>query len=186
MSNKVGPPEQQVQFAPFRPIKDAIGQAENYAVPNVNDLARLSNRITNNLLYYQTNYFLLFATIFAIISMINPLQFVLGILAFVSTSTGILYAANKNPDIQRFKRDKPYVNLMILMLAGAFLFKLFGSLIVFLFSICMPLTVIFSHAAMRTRNLKNKLSNKIENIGLARTPMGVLLEQLGATNEAAS
>jgi hypothetical protein len=46
--------------------------------------------------------------------------------------------------------------------------------------------VIFLHASLRLRNLKNKITNKIENIGLNRTPMGWILEQLGASNEAAS
>lgn len=39
--------------------------------------------------------------------------------------------------------------------------------------------MIFVHASLRLRNLKNKLANKIEGIGLRRTPMGVFLEQLG-------
>ncbi len=46
--------------------------------------------------------------------------------------------------------------------------------------------VIFLHAGLRLRNLKNKITNKIENIGLNRTPMGWILEKLGASNEAAS
>jgi hypothetical protein len=47
-------------------------------------------------------------------------------------------------------------------------------------------SVIFLHASMRLRNIKNKLSNKIETIGITRTPMGFILENLGALNEAAS
>lgn len=57
----------QMQFAPFRELSDAIGQAENYAIPDFRDLARLSNRITNNLLYYQTNYLVFFLIIFVLI-----------------------------------------------------------------------------------------------------------------------
>ncbi len=37
----------QMQFAPCRPINDFIGQAENYSIPDLKDLARLNNRITN-------------------------------------------------------------------------------------------------------------------------------------------
>lgn len=40
-------------------------------------------------------------------------------------------------------------------------------------------TVIFLHASMRLRNLKNKLTNKVESLGLKRTPMGIILEALG-------
>ena len=39
---------------------------------------------------------------------------------------------------------------------------------------------------MRLRNLTNKVTNRIETIGITRTPMGFLLEQLGAINEIAS
>lgn len=46
--------------------------------------------------------------------------------------------------------------------------------------------MIFLHAGLRSRNLKNKIANKIEAVGIARTPMGFLLELLGATNAAAS
>lgn len=46
-------------------------------------------------------------------------------------------------------------------------------------SISCGFSVIFVHASLRLRNMKNKLVNKIEGIGLKRTPMGVFLEQLG-------
>ena len=48
------------------------------------------------------------------------------------------------------------------------------------------LTVILLHAALRMRNLKSKISNKIEFVGLKRTPMGLLLESLGMEAEAGS
>jgi hypothetical protein len=40
-------------------------------------------------------------------------------------------------------------------------------------------TVIFLHASMRLRNIQNKIANKIEVIGIRRTPMGFILENLG-------
>ena len=57
----------QIQFAPYRNFNDFIVQAENYAIPDFKDLARLNNRITNNLLYYQTNYIAVFLVIFVLI-----------------------------------------------------------------------------------------------------------------------
>ena len=36
------------------------------------------------------------------------------------------------------------------------------------------------------RSFKNKLANKIEFVGLKRTPMGLLLEALGQEQEAGS
>jgi hypothetical protein len=57
----------QIQFAPFRPVNDFIAQAEGYAIPDLTDLARISNRITNNLLYFQTNYFVVFLALTVIV-----------------------------------------------------------------------------------------------------------------------
>ena len=42
---------------------------------------------------------------------------------------------------------------------------------------------ILIHGALRMRSTKQKVSNKIEFIGVKRTPMGVLLEALGQEQE---
>lgn len=39
---------------------------ERFARPDTKDLARWNNRIVNNLLYYQTNYFVLVVAIFLV------------------------------------------------------------------------------------------------------------------------
>lgn len=38
--------------------------------------------------------------------------------------------------------------------------------------------VMFIHASLRLRNLKNKLENKMEGIGMRRMPMGIILSVL--------
>lgn len=38
--------------------------------------------------------------------------------------------------------------------------------------------VMFIHASLRLRNIKNKLENKKEEIGLKKTPMGIILDAL--------
>lgn len=48
-------------------------------------------------------------------------------------------------------------------------------------SFCIP--VIFVHASLRLRNMKNKLENKMETAGLKTSPMGILLEALGQQEE---
>lgn len=44
-------------------------------------------------------------------------------------------------------------------------------------------SVTFVHASLRLRNIKNRIANKIEGIGLKRTPMGVFLKHLGMEEE---
>lgn len=52
-------------------------------------------------------------------------------------------------------------------------------------SVCY-FTAVLVHASVRLRSLKNKMENKLESIGLKRTPMGLLLESLGQEQEAGS
>lgn len=42
---------------------------------------------------------------------------------------------------------------------------------------------MFIHASLRLRNLKNKMENKLEGIGLKRTPMGIVLDALEQQEE---
>ena len=55
------------QFAPIRAFNDLIGIIDNYSMPNFNDISLWCNRLTNNLLYYQTNYLLFFLVKFILI-----------------------------------------------------------------------------------------------------------------------
>ena len=63
---------------------------------------------------------------------------------------------------------------------------LFGSIMVFLFGIALPLALVLVHASMRLRNTKSKITTKLEKIGFVRTPMGLLLEALGQEQEVGS
>lgn len=44
-------------------------------------------------------------------------------------------------------------------------------------------SVIFAHASLRLRNMKNKLENKMEGAGLKKSPIGILLDALGQQEE---
>ena len=47
-----------VELAPLRPMNDFLLQGARFQVPNFKDTEAWTNRVLNNLLYYQTNYFL--------------------------------------------------------------------------------------------------------------------------------
>ncbi|RNA29978.1 PRA1 family 3 [Brachionus plicatilis] len=168
----------QVRFAAFRKLEDFVGKAENYAIPNFSELERVNNRMSQNLLYYQTNYFVCFLAIFLLMSIIHPLQIFSGLFLIIGLCVVANIMSNKSPEIQRFKKERPFLNLIIVVFISGFLFNLFGSLMIFLFSICLPLSVILIHAALRLRNLNNKIENKKELLGLTKSPMGLLLEFL--------
>lgn len=54
-------------IAPLRSLDDFILEAARFQIPNVNDLEKWGNRVTSNLLYYQTNYFLMAILIFMLV-----------------------------------------------------------------------------------------------------------------------
>lgn len=47
-----------MQPPPLRSLDDFLLSSARFALPDVRDLDRWNNRIINNLLYYQSNYFL--------------------------------------------------------------------------------------------------------------------------------
>ena len=56
-----------IEVAPFRPLDDFLLSSARYQVPNFRDANRCVNRIMNNLLYYQSNYFVAAIIIFVIV-----------------------------------------------------------------------------------------------------------------------
>lgn len=73
----------------------------------------------------------------------NPAQFTMGLVTILALFIGFVYIKNNNSQVQRLLRDKPYLNLVILTVGAGFIINVFGSILVFLFSICMPLTCKF-------------------------------------------
>lgn len=59
------PPE--FELAPLRSLDDFLLESARFQIPNVRDLEKWGRRVTSNLLYYQTNYFLMSLVIFVIV-----------------------------------------------------------------------------------------------------------------------
>lgn len=57
---------EKMKLAPFRSMNDFLLDSKKYTPPTFNDLKRFNNRVTSNLLYYQTNYFAISAVVFAL------------------------------------------------------------------------------------------------------------------------
>lgn len=55
------------EIAPLRPLDDFVLDSARFQIPNFKDLEKWGNRVSSNLLYYQTNYLLLAACIFVIV-----------------------------------------------------------------------------------------------------------------------
>ena len=59
-----------VEFSAMRPLDDFLLQSARFQLPNFKDPGRWANRVTNNLLYYQTNYFFTALVVFIIVGLV--------------------------------------------------------------------------------------------------------------------
>ena len=61
-----------MEIAPLRSLDDFILSKARFQLPNLNDSNKWPNRVINNLMYYQTNYFLLNCVIFGSVLLYKP------------------------------------------------------------------------------------------------------------------
>lgn len=57
----------ELKLAPIRSLNDFLLESARFQIPNFKDLEKWNNRVVNNLIYYQTNYFILASIIFILI-----------------------------------------------------------------------------------------------------------------------
>ena len=56
-----------LEFAPLRSLDDFMLESARFQMPNLQDLEKWGNRVFNNLIYYQSNYFLMALGLFALV-----------------------------------------------------------------------------------------------------------------------
>lgn len=68
------------------------------------------------------------------------------------------------------------------LICGLIIMMTFRPMLYFLLAVLIPIAAWIIHASVRSRGLKNKISNKMEQIGApiyTSTPMGYILSTLG-------
>ncbi|XP_006880697.1 PREDICTED: PRA1 family protein 3-like [Elephantulus edwardii] len=167
-----------VQIAPLRSWDEFFPGSDRFARPDFKDISKW-----NNLLYYQTNYLVVAAMLISVVGFLSPSNMILGGIMVVLVFTGFVWAAHNKDILRRLKKEYPPTFMLIVMVSSYFLISMFGGVMVFVFGITFPLLLMFIHASLRLRNLKNKLENKMEGIGLKKTPMGIVLDALEQQEE---
>ncbi|CAF90382.1 unnamed protein product [Tetraodon nigroviridis] len=175
-----------VQPPPLRALDDFLLSSARFAVPDVRNLDRWNNRVINNLLYYQSNYFLSVSVFLLLVGYFQPVQMFVGTVVVTLLFLGFVWAAENRAPIRRFRRNHPSITVLSILFTGYLFMSVLGGVAVFLFGVAFPILMVLVHASLRLRSLKNKMENKLESIGLKRTPMGLLLEALGQEQEAGS
>lgn len=172
-----------VEITPLRGWDDFYPGSDRFAKPDTRDLAKWNNRVVSNLLYYQTNYLVMAIIVFLFVGLMNPVSMFTGAVVVTSVFIGSVWAGENKAIIKNFKKENPTLFVFLVMVVSYFLMSLFGGVMVFLLGIKLPLLLIFAHASLRLRNMKNKLENKMESAGLKKSPMGIILEALGQQEE---
>ncbi|PSN51665.1 hypothetical protein C0J52_09606 [Blattella germanica] len=148
----------EVEISPLRSLDDFLLESARFQVPNFKDFEKWGNRVVNNLLYYQTNYFLLSIVIFTVVGIIHPTKMFCGTVAMTVAFGLFYYVTNATRSATRFKKEHPIISVFLVLGGGYFVVYMLGSVVVFLFGILLPLVVSFIHASMRLRNVKNKIT----------------------------
>ncbi|XP_075406019.1 PRA1 family protein 3 [Tenrec ecaudatus] len=172
-----------MEVPPLRSWDDFFPGSDRFARPDFKDISKWNNRVVSNLLYYQTNYLVVAAMMVSVVGFLSPFNMLIGGVVVVLVFTGFVWGAHNKDIFRRMKKEYPMTFVMTVMLASYLLISMFGGVLVFLFGITFPLLMMFIHASLRLRNLKNKLENKMEGIGLKKTPMGIFLDALEQQEE---
>ncbi|GLD61256.1 PRA1 family protein 2, partial [Lates japonicus] len=89
-----------VRPPPLRDTDDFLLCSARFAVPDVRDLDRWNNRIINNLLYYQSNYFLSVLCFLLIVGYFQPFQLFVGAVVVTLLFLGFVWAAENQAPIR--------------------------------------------------------------------------------------
>lgn len=172
-----------MKLAPVRPLNDFLLDSKKYLAPPFNDLKRFNNRVTSNLLYYQTNYFALSTAVFLIFALFRFNRILAGVFGIATTVATALFGLDKIPQASELRRKYPFA----VYVAGAvdlmILYSSIRPIMFLLLVVLVPFLGWIAHASMRSRSIKNKVSNKVEQMTngqvYSNTPMGFVLLSLG-------
>lgn len=63
-----------ISVSPLRSLDDFLMESARFQIPNFKDADKWANRVIQNLLYYQTNYFLTYLVVFAVVGWVAMLS----------------------------------------------------------------------------------------------------------------
>lgn len=135
------------QFAPLRSLDDFLLSSARFQLPQFGDFEKWGNRVVKNLLYYQTNYFILGAAIFLLVSLIHPAKIGLGVFLVAAISYALLsiYGPNKSPSVPpQIAGVNKYAVVALLLCVAHFFLYMFEAVLIVLFAFLLPISSKFS------------------------------------------
>ena len=130
------------------------------------------------LFYYQTNYIISYLCLFLVIFYLQTKAVLLGAIFMA----GIIYGVSElkeNHTVRAQLRDQKQILYAGGVITWLTFMQFFGYIAIFVFGLILPILAILVHAALRKRNLRNKLNTAKVLSGLKVTPFGIILDFLG-------
>lgn len=130
------------QFAPLRSLDDFILESARFQLPSLKDFEKWGNRVVKNLLYYQTNYFILAAIELIIIGLVQPMKIVLGVVAISAIVLALLmiYGPNKSGSTQQLQNVNKYAVLGLLFGIAYIFLYMFDAVLLVMFAVLLPIS----------------------------------------------
>ena len=173
-----------VQFPPLRPLNEFVFDKSRFELPAFNDLPKWNNRIFANLLYFQSNYFLILLSFVLLVSCFKPAAMIIGVCILAICGFLVAIMVSKEQKLLDIRREHPYAILIVLVVVAYCFMTYFSFVLVALFSLCFPLLIILIHASIRLRGINNKLNQKFFEGVIRETVMAKILRLLSVEAKA--
>lgn len=105
-----------------------------------------------------------------------------GSLGIGTTVAVALFALDKIPQVSSLRAQYPIAVVGLAAFDLLVVYSTFRQILFFALAVLIPIALSIIHASVRSRGIKNKVSNKIEQISgqiYTNSPMGLVLSVLG-------
>ncbi|CAI2726858.1 unnamed protein product [Schistosoma spindalis] len=163
-----------MRSVPLRSFNDFLGFGARYSIPKE---CKWNGRMVSNLIYYQSNYFFLSFIIMILLSALNPIPVLTGLLVICLPLMILLFL-----DTQTLNTiNQPKILVPVCIVIAMLLIRFISGIILFFCVLLVPVLTVCLHALCRQRNLKNRVCKLVESVrsGEQKTLMGYILEVFG-------
>ncbi|CAF1198889.1 unnamed protein product [Rotaria sp. Silwood1] len=168
------------QVSPIRSLREFI-EGNEWSTPNLNpkEFDNVQKQAISNLIYFQTNYGIVFIPFLLLVGYFRPAAILLDLFVIALLLVVHFYLTREKTIVTVHFRNRPILILILLLIVAFMIIRMFSSVWVFLVGIVLPLTLIVIHATVRKPSIQNKATNAVENLSLQASPMGLVLGWLG-------
>ncbi|CAL4194409.1 unnamed protein product, partial [Meganyctiphanes norvegica] len=121
---------------PLRTLDDFLLKSARFDVPNFNHLQKWENRVIQNLLYYQTNYFFTYLIALIMLIVIHPDKVIFGIFALSTSFTMFYHVMKYTKSLERIYKEHPVPFVILTVIIS------YSIIIPFCFSLLLILGIL--------------------------------------------